>query len=455
MLNSKKILIVDDNAIMGEVLSDVLTDAGYGVEWVGNGQDAIEKMGQESVHIVLLDLLLPGMNGIEVLKAITQINPLIMVIMMSGHGTIQTAVQATRLGAYEWLEKPLEKERVLLTVRNAVDKQILLTEKNLLLSEAKARYKMVGTSPHLNQVYQLIDRVAPTPSTVLITGESGTGKELVARAVHMNSQRAGAPLVQVNCAAVPETLIESELFGHVKGAFTGAIQNKKGRFQQAHGGTLFLDEIGDLSAMAQAKVLRAIESGEVTAIGQEQSTTVDIRLLAATNRDLAARVKTGEFREDLFHRINVIEIALEPLKNRISDIEPLLDYFLEQYANTSKRPRKYLDSGALGLCKAYAWPGNIRELRNFSEKINVFIDNNRVSTDDVRRLLTLNGEISPECPATLKEAKKHFERSFIQDALNRHNGNISHTAKELGTPRSLLYQKIDRYGLGHTPLNTY
>jgi len=448
MLYAKKILIVDDDAVMGDVLCDILNDAGYTADWVGSGKDAIEQMETNPAQVLLLDLLLPGINGIEVLKHVIQKHPLTIVIMMSGHGTIQTALQATRLGAYEWLEKPLEKERVLLTVRNAMEKQVLLTEKNLLLSEAKSRYKMVGTSPHLNQVYQLIDRVAPTQSTVLITGESGTGKELVARAVHMNSQRAGGPLVQVNCAAVPESLIESELFGHTKGAFTGALQHKKGRFQQADGGTLFLDEIGDLSAMAQAKVLRAIESGEVAAIGQETSTTVDIRLLTATNRDLATMVRAGEFREDLYHRINVIEIALDPLRNRTDDIAPLLEHFLSCYSHNAKQPMKQIEPAALTLCKAYEWPGNIRELRNFAEKANVLIDNNRISADDVRRLLTLTHEASGERPATLKEAKKRFERSFIQEALNRHQGNVTHTADELGTPRSLLYQKMDRYGLG-------
>ena len=254
----KKILVVDDDQIMGDILADILNYKGYNVQWIGSGAEALQILINNPVDIVMLDLLIPGMNGIEILKEIKKTKPGTTVIMMSGHGTIQTAVEATQLGAYDWLEKPLEKERVLLTVKNAIEKTTLLQEREILLTEAKERYKMIGTSPGIKRVYQLIDKVAPTDATVLITGESGTGKELVAHAIHINSKRTGSPFIQLNCAAVPDTLIESELFGHVKGSFTGAHTDRKGRFQLANSGTLFLDEIGDLSQPAQAKLLRAI-----------------------------------------------------------------------------------------------------------------------------------------------------------------------------------------------------
>ena len=451
MMLSKKILTVDDDALMGEVLSDILNEAGYHAAWAGNGADAIRHMAQDPADVVLLDLLLPGIDGLEVLRRLIRNHPLTPVIMMSGHGTIQSAVEATRQGAYAWMEKPLEKERVLLMVRNALEKQTLVQEKNLLLSEAKERYRMVGTSPHLRGIYRLIDRVAPMPSTVLITGESGTGKELVARAIHINSARAAAPLVQVNCAAVPESLIESELFGYEKGAFTGAGQSRKGRFQQAHGGTLFLDEIGDLSAMAQAKVLRAIESGEVVPVGSDSTVTVDVRLITATNCDLQAKVHEGLFREDLYHRINVIELALTPLRQRTEDIPPLLEHFLQLCAEVAKMPPKRLLPEALTLCLAYGWPGNVRELRNLTEKICVLVDGDTVTAADVRHLLSMQQAPQVLRTATLREAKRQFEREFILEALGRHHWNVARTAETLDMPRSLLYQKIDRYGLVKPP----
>ena len=339
MNSKKKILIVDDDEMMGDILGEILTCDGYQVKWVGNGNDALTALNESPIDIVLLDLRLPDMNGNQVLKKILEINPLTTVIMMSGHGTIQTAIEATRLGAYDWLEKPLEKNRVLLTVRNAIEKNNLLKERELLLSEAKECYKMVGTSPALQKIYSLIDRVAPTNATVLITGESGTGKELVARAIHINSNRASLPFIHVNCSAIPDTLIEGELFGHVRGTFTGAERTRKGKFQLADQGTLFLDEIGDLSLAAQAKILIAIETGNIATVGTEMSGKVDVRVICATNKNLDQKVAQGTFRDDLLNRINVIGINVPPLRERRDDILPLAYHFLETYCiqnNTEK-----------------------------------------------------------------------------------------------------------------------
>ena len=448
MTSKNKILIVDDDETLCDTLEDVLSSEGYRVQWVGNGTDALKLIDQDAIDIVLLDLLLPGMDGLEVLKKILRKKTPPTVIMMSGHGTIRTAVEATKLGAYDFLEKPLEKERVLLTVRNAVEKSVLLKEKDILLSETKERYRMVGTSPAMKTIYQLIDRVAPKNVTVLITGESGTGKELVARAIHINSPRAALPFIEVNCAAVPETLIESELFGHVKGAFTGATTDKQGKFQLADGGTLFLDEIGDLSPMAQAKVLRAIETGEIEKVGSEKLENVDIRMISATNKHLEQMTEKGSFREDLFHRINVIEIPIPPLRERPGDILPLIDHFLDKYCHENNVGKKELTPDAEAFFLSHAWPGNVRELRNFAEKLVVLVDDQTISGQHVARLLDFpDFEIELSKAKTFKEAKMSFEKSFILHALSENKWNIVRTAETLNMPRSLLYSKMEKYGI--------
>jgi len=448
MILQNKILVVDDDEDMGDVLSDILSTEGYIVQWVGNGSDAVKYVKEDSFDVVLLDLLLPGINGLEILKQILSIKPSIVVVMMSGHGTIKTALEATRLGAYEWLEKPLERDRVLLTVRNAVEKSVLQKEKEILLSEAKQTYKMVGASPEIERVYQLIDKVAPTDATVLITGESGTGKELVARAIHINSKRSAYPFVEINCAAVPDTLIESELFGHVKGAFTGAVKSQEGKFHQANNGTLFMDEIGDLSSIAQAKVLRAIETGEIARIGTDKVEKVDVRLITATNMNLPEMVVKGTFREDLYHRINVIEIQIPPLRQRRDDILPLFYYFLGIYASQNNIVKKQLTPGAEALVFSHDWPGNVRELRNFAEKVTVLIDAQRITRHHVAELLKFP-EVKNDHPGpkTFKQAKKSFEKHFIINALSQNNWNISRTAEVLDMSRSLLYRKMEKYGI--------
>ena len=420
-------------------------------QWVGNGADGIAKVKNDSIDIVLLDLLLPGIDGIQVLKKILKINPSIIVIMISGHGTIPAAWEAAQSGAYAWLEKPFSKEQLFLTVRNAIEKSTLLKEREIFLSEVKAHYRMVGISSAMKEIYRLIDKVAPTNMVVLITGETGVGKELVANAIHLNSKRASAPFVCVNCAAVPDTLIESELFGHKKGAFTNAVHDVQGKFQLANRGTLFLDEIGNLSIQAQAKILRTIETGEFMTLGSEKVERVDVRLITATNKDLHEMITNGSFREDLFHRINVIEIHIPPLRDRPEDILPIADYFLELFCTQNNVEKKKFSRGAVAVLLSHPWPGNVRELRNFTERVVAFIETQEVSGDQVASLLKLLGLEKYRIKAkSFKQAKESFEKCFILQALSVDDWDINKTAKTLGMPRSSLYQKIEKYGLNRT-----
>ncbi|HHS14481.1 MAG TPA: sigma-54-dependent Fis family transcriptional regulator [bacterium] len=443
-----RILIVDDDEALCEMLTDVLLEKPYHIDSVYSGESALNRLKEDDYHLLILDLLLPGMNGLEVLRKAAVVSPQTMVILISGHGSIENAVEATRLGAYDWLEKPLKKDRVLLTVQNALDKIKLMQEKAFLLSEIKDRYRMVGSSEVMKRVYRLIDRMAGAQTMVLITGESGTGKELVARAIHMNHPRAGQPFVEVNCAAVPDTLIESELFGHVKGAFTGAMNNRKGKFQSADGGTLFLDEIGDLSLMAQAKILRVLENQEVTPLGSERTENVDVRVISATNKDLGELVGQNRFREDLYHRINVVTIDVPPLRERRDDIIPLLNHYLSLFAETNHMEVKCLTPAAEAVLMRYDWPGNVRELRNFTEKLMVLSDTNQITHPQVSRMLHVPEANSVhEEPHLLREAKNDFEKHYILSALNDHLWNVSKTARSLGIVRSLLYRKMEQFGL--------
>jgi len=450
MSSQKKILIIDDDEDLGESLVDILSKKGYMVEWVGNGADAFTIIKNDSVDIVLLDLLLPGIDGIQILKKILNINPAIPVIMISGHGNIQTAWEASQSGAYSWLEKPFSKEQLFLTIRNAIEKNTLLKERDFFLSEVKERYKMVGTSPAMKQIYQLIDKVAGRNITTLITGESGTGKELVANAIHFNSYRASAPFIRVNCAAIPETLIESELFGQRKGAFTNAIRDKRGKFQMADGGTLFLDEIGDLSLSAQAKVLRALDTGEVMAVGSESANHVDVRFITATNKNLKGLIADGLFREDLFHRINVIEIHIPTLKERKMDIIPITEHFMDLYSAENNIENKNLTKGAQTVLVSYEWPGNIRELKNFAEKVVALIDTKDVTSQQAANLLKF--PLVAENLLTrknLKQAKEDFEKIYIYQALHQSQWNITRAAESLNLHRTGLYKKMEKYGIKH------
>jgi two-component system nitrogen regulation response regulator NtrX len=443
-----KVLIVDDDVTLCDTLSDILTMEGYPVEWVNNGSRALEMIQSDSVDLVLLDLLLPGMNGLEVMKEILKTNPEISVIMMSGHGTIQDAVEAVHAGAYEWLEKPLKKDRVLLTLSHVEKIRNLLAEKKILISEAKSRYRMVGVSPAIKKIYEMIDKVAGQRTTILITGESGTGKELVARAIHLNSERAAAPFVEVNCAAIPDTLIESELFGYVKGSFTGAEKDALGKFQLSNHGTLFLDEIGDLDLRAQAKVLKTIETGVILRIGNVREEKVDLRIVCATNQDLRKMIRKGNFRQDLYHRINVIEISIPPLRNRPEDIIPLADHFLETFCRDNNIEKKKLTPDAESMLLASKWPGNVRELRNFIERLTVLVEGVQISAKHVATLLSsLPVRMGSAKPRTLMKAKQNFEKGFIRQALETNGWNLVRTAEMIDISRSLLYRKMEKYGL--------
>jgi two-component system nitrogen regulation response regulator NtrX len=445
------ILIVEDNHNFRELVKEYLLDENYHVLSAENGEQTRAILQSDAaIDLLLLDLRLPDVDGMQILDEVLIGRPNTAVIVISAHGNIATAVEAVKKGAYDFLQKPISPERLLLTVQRALDFLDTKREKETLLEDMKNKYRLIGVSPVMKRILSIIDRVARTKTTVLITGESGTGKELVARAIHLNSDRAALQFVEVNCAAIPENLIESELFGHMRGAFTGALRSRRGKFQLANGGTLFLDEIGDLSLPAQAKVLRAIENGEVTPVGGDKTENVDVRLIAATNKNLQALVEQGEFRPDLFHRINVISIHIPPLRERPEDILPLADYFLEHFANQYNRVKPRLAEDAKSVLLSHDWPGNVRELRNVMEKAVVLFDRTDLHGHDIYQLLHGDGLISkPDPTEFLKyhEAKEKFERIFLLMHLRRHNWNITQTAKAIGLERSYLYKLMEKLGI--------
>jgi two-component system nitrogen regulation response regulator NtrX len=395
-----------------------------------------------------------GMDGLEALKRIRELDGAAVVVMISGHGTIQTAVEATQLGAYDFLEKPLDTDRVLLTVRNALQTANLREENNRLRESIESRYEIVGKSFAIRALIEKVERVAPTPARVLITGENGTGKELVARAIHRLSGRggSGAGFVEVNCAAIPSELIESELFGHVKGSFTGAIADRAGKFEQADGGTLFLDEIADMSLSAQAKVLRVLEDGVVTRIGGAKPVSVDVRVIAATNKNLESEITEGRFREDLYYRLDVVPLSVPALRERREDIPLLLAHFVALLSSREGMTPRTIAADAVERLTGYDWPGNVRELRNTVERLLILATGNTITAADVDRLVgqrsaeqTSIGSLA-DC-ATFEEFKDSAERSFLLAKLRENEWNVSETARILDMPRSNLYKKIERYGL--------
>ncbi|MEA3287560.1 MAG: sigma-54 dependent transcriptional regulator [Candidatus Marinimicrobia bacterium] len=448
-----KILIIDDEKNIRLTLRDILEDDGHHVLDAGSGEAGLAIFKQQSVDLVLLDVRLPGMDGIEVLKAIRKINEELDVIMISGHATVGTAVDALRIGAYDFLEKPLSLARVKLAIRNLSEKQTLLKRSTLIQQTEKVKYRMIGTSPQIELVLETARRVGPTQAKVLIRGESGTGKELVAHAIHTASSRANEAFVKFNAAAIPSELVESELFGHEKGAFTGAVGQKKGKIEMANGGTLFLDEIGDMSLSAQAKILRVLEDGKFERVGGTQTQSVDIRLLAATNKPLEELVSTGLFREDLFYRLNVVPINLPPLREREGDIKVLINHFLAHYAAELSLQPKRFSRDAMNMLVGYPFPGNIRELRNLIERLYILSPNMEIDIQEVKP--HLNQVISTTGDATIfsetrpfTEAKRMFEESFLESQLRQHAGNISRTAKSLGMQQSNLSRKLKELGLG-------
>ena len=444
-----RILVVDDEEPIRKTLRMTLEYEGYDVSEGSSGAEALDKIENERYDLVFLDIKMPGMDGFEVLRELRERTTAPQVVVVSGHGNVQTAVQATKLGAFDFIEKPLETERILLAVRNALERKQLKEEVGRLRPRFERRYQMVGTSAAMDKVRQAIARSAPTNATVLITGESGTGKELVARAIHTNSNRTRAPWIQVNCAAIPEDLIESELFGHEKGSFTGATNKQIGKFEQADRGTIFLDEIGDMSARTQAKVLRVLQEGEVERVGSQNTIKVDVRVIAATNKDLKKEIEEGNFREDLYFRLSVIPIPTPPLRERRDDIESLVEHFVSSFAADDNLRKKHFSPQAMQRLVHHEWEGNIRELRNTIERVLIMAPSDTIDVVDLPEHIRVPQDDTPSAQAaaanTLKEFKETSERAFLVQKLRENSWNISQTAQVIGTPRSNLYKKLEQY----------
>ena len=442
---SEKILIVDDEERAREILAEHLLSENYEIVQAKDGEDGIKKAKDNELNLVLLDLVMPDINGIEVLKEITKLKPSLPVIMISGFGTIKDAVQATKIGAYDWLEKPVEREKILLTVRNALEKERMQREIVLLREEALKKYQMVGISEPIKKIFALIDDIAKTNASVLITGESGTGKELVARAIHNKSNRKEASFIKINCAAIPENLIESELFGYEKGAFTDAKTLKKGKLELADKGTLFLDEIGDLGISAQAKLLRFLQEGDFERLGGTGTIKVDVRIIAATNKNLKEEINKHKFREDLYYRLNVININVPPLRERTEDIPYIADYFLEIYCEENGVSKKILTSEAIDFLKNEPWKGNIRELENLIERVSILVKSNEIKPKDLLPMTSETKSISAS--STLKEATDEFQKEYILRVLAENNWNKAKTAEKLNIERPHLYRKMKDLGI--------
>ena len=438
-----RILIVDDEPGIRQSLKGVFEDEGFATESVSTGEECLKKIADSAYDLVLLDIWLPGIDGLETLRRIRELSPTTRVIMISGHATIATAVTATKLGAYDFIEKPFSLEHTLLIARNALSHKQLEQAHEMLRHQFEERFNIVGDSIPIKALRKQIALVAPTNSRVLIYGESGTGKELVANNLHCLSRRTTASFVEVNCAAIPDELIESELFGHTKGSFTGASDSKKGKFELADGGTLFLDEIGDMSMKTQAKVLRAVEEQSFQPIGAPASVRVDVRVLAATNKNLNQEIAAGRFREDLFYRLNVIPFFVPPLRERREDIPVLSRYFMRMFAVEHGCSPKEFSSNALDLMADYSWPGNVRELRNEIERLVIMVQDDTIQEKD---LSVPNGTASTAA-STLHEARAQYEKEFILSKLREYNWNVSQAARALGLERSYLYRKMKTYGI--------
>jgi two-component system nitrogen regulation response regulator NtrX len=447
-----RLLVVDDEPGIRDALKQVLEYEGLEVRVAGSGGEALSLYPEVRPHLVFLDVKMAGLDGLETLSRLRELDPRAVIVMISGHGTIATAVEATRRGAFDFLEKPLDTDRLLVTVRNALERVQLTGENDRLRRESESRFAMVGGGPALKEVRETIARVAPTNARVLISGENGSGKELVARAIHEASPRRGTAFVEVNCAAIPSELIESELFGHMKGSFTGAVTDRAGKFELADEGTLFLDEIGDMSLSAQSKVLRALQEGVITRIGAAKQVQVDVRVIAATNKVLDEEIAAGRFREDLFYRLNVVPIQVPSLRDRREDIPALVEHFVRQLAGATGVAGRTFEAGAIERLSERGWPGNIRELRNAVERLLILAPGKTITAADVSRLLgeaslpdVVDGAAAPE--GTFEAFKHEAERSFLAAKLREHDWNVSETARALKMPRSNLYKKIERYGL--------
>jgi two-component system nitrogen regulation response regulator NtrX len=472
-----RILVIDDEAAIRDSLRMILEYEHYEFIGASSGPDGIAAVKRDTPDLVLLDIKMPGMNGLEALAEIRRVDEALPVAMISGHGTITDAMQATRLGAFDFIEKPFTSERVLVTVSKGLEVRELRQENRELKLAMESKYEIVGNSPSLRKVLEAVKRAAPTNATVLLLGESGVGKELVARTIHRNSPRAPQRFVQVNCAAIPEELIESELFGHEKGSFTGATEKQIGKFEQADRGTIFLDEVGDMSQKTQAKVLRVLQEQEVERLGSARTIKVDVRVIAATNKNLEEGIQRGEFREDLFFRLNVIPIVVPPLRERREDIPLLVQHFARLTSDEHNlKPRRF-DAAAMDALQRYRWRGNIRELRNTVERLMIMAAGDVVRIDDLPAEIRAGGSASISMPAetvgalqpafaaagsspaqesraatpptagTLREFKDAAERAYLVQKLRENNWNISKTAEVIDTPRSNLYKKLEQYGI--------
>ncbi|HDM08901.1 MAG: sigma-54-dependent Fis family transcriptional regulator [Deltaproteobacteria bacterium] len=449
---ARTVLVVDDEYSILQSVEGILSDEGFDVVCARSGKEALEKIKETMPDLVLLDIWMPEMDGIDTLVKIREISAQIQVVMMSGHGTIETAVKATKLGAYDFIEKPLSLEKLLLTINNALEYHSLEQEVTLLRERDRKRYEVTGNSRAIVELKKQIMIVAPTDAWVLISGENGTGKELVAHMIHRLSKRSRKPMVEVNCAAIPEELIESELFGHEKGAFTGASTMRKGKFDLAHEGTIFLDEIGDMSLKAQSKTLRILQEQKFERVGGSRTIKVDVRVIAATNKDLEAEIEKGTFREDLYFRLNVIPLRVPPLRERVDDIPKLVDEFVREFCLTTNVEPKRFSEEALSLLMAYKWPGNVRELKNLVERMMIMTPGPVVEAKDIPPPYNESGSTREWLPwalysDSLKDAKREFEKAFLEAKLKEHNWNISQTAEAIGIERSNLHKKIRAYGL--------
>jgi two-component system nitrogen regulation response regulator NtrX len=449
---ARRILVVDDEPGIRSALGQLLEYEGYDVRTAPNAADGLAEYERFRPHLVFMDIKMAGLDGLEALRQLRERDPSALVVMISGHATIKTAVEATQSGAYDILEKPLDTDRILVLLRNALEHVDLAAENARLRETIETRFEIVGKSFVIRALTDQIEKVAPTPARVLITGENGTGKELVARAIHKHSPRKSKPFVEVNCAAIPSELIESELFGHMKGSFTGAVQDRPGKFEQADTGTLFLDEIGDMSLNAQAKVLRVLQDGVVTRIGGSKPLKVDVRVVAATNKELEEEIKSGRFREDLFYRLNVLPLRVPALRERREDIPLLVRHFLAVLAAQDGLAPREIEDAAVQRLADLEWPGNVRELRNTVERLLILASGPRITLADVERLVGRRALESGGIGAltdigTFEEFKYAAERAFLVAKLRQYDWNVSETARALDMPRSNVYKKIERYGL--------
>jgi two-component system nitrogen regulation response regulator NtrX len=444
---SETILVVDDERSILTALEGILEDEGYEAVLAGSGEEALSILNERPLDLVLLDIWLPGKDGVAVLREVKKLDPRLPVIMMSGHGTIETAVSSTKLGAYDFIEKPLSLEKTVLAVRHALEQNRLHQENEALRQRMEQSVEILGNSPAILELKKQVARAAPSQGRVLITGENGTGKELIARNIHLLSPRRGGAFVEVNCAAIPEELIESELFGHERGAFTGAVGRRQGKFELAHGGTIFLDEVGDMSFKAQAKVLRVLEGQSFERIGGTKPIAVDTRVIAATNKDLGERIGSGQFREDLYYRLNVLPFYVPPLRERPGDIRLLAEHFLKLFTLQTGRKAKKFSDEALRRLSLHRWPGNIRELKNLVERLVIMVPGDVIGADDL--MLPGDGaDVAGESrPGSYREARLAFEKDFLLKALERNGWNVTQTARELQLERSHLHKKIKFFDL--------